>query len=63
MTVALFASAIFTGGAAASAAAAPLADHGQFSLIFLLAAIGAIALAGGGALLRARYSGATFAPF
>ena len=62
VTVALFASAIFTGGAVASAAAAPLADHGRFSLIFLLAAIGAIVLAAGGALLRARYVSAPGEP-
>jgi predicted MFS family arabinose efflux permease len=55
VTVALFASAIFTGGAAASAAAAPLADHGRFSLIFLLSAAGATVLAVVGATLRARF--------
>jgi predicted MFS family arabinose efflux permease len=55
VTVALFASAIFTGGAAASAAAAPLADHGRFSLIFLLSAAGASVLAVVGATLRARF--------
>ena len=55
VTVALFASAIFTGGAAASAAAAPLADHHHFGLIFFLSAAGATLLAAGGAVLRARY--------
>ena len=55
VTVALFASAIFTGGAAASAAAAPLADAGRFDLIFLLCAFGAALLAVGGAVLRARF--------
>ena len=55
VTVALFAGAIFTGGAAASAAAAPLADDGRFGLIFLLSALGATLLAAGGAFLRARF--------
>jgi hypothetical protein len=55
VTVALFASAIFTGGAAASAAAAPLADQGRFGLIFFLCGAGATLLAAGGAVLRARF--------
>jgi predicted MFS family arabinose efflux permease len=55
VTVSLFASAVFTGGAAASAAAAPLADHGRFGLIFLASAGGGAVLAVAGALLRARY--------
>ena len=55
VTVALFASAIFTGAAAASAAAAPLADHHRFGLIFLLCAAGATLLAAGGGVLRARF--------
>jgi predicted MFS family arabinose efflux permease len=55
VTVALFASAIFTGGAAASAAAAPLADHGRFGLIFFLSGLGATFLAAAGAVLRARF--------
>jgi predicted MFS family arabinose efflux permease len=55
VTVALFASAIFVGGAVASAAAAPLADDGDFSLIFAMAAGGAVLLAVLGTALRARY--------
>ncbi|HEY5142234.1 MAG TPA: MFS transporter [Solirubrobacteraceae bacterium] len=56
VTVSFFASAIFIGGAVASAAAAPLANAGRFSLIFLVAAVGAAGLALGGSLLRARYA-------
>ncbi len=55
VTVSFFASAIFIGGAAASAAAAPLANDGWFSLIFLVAAVGAALLAIVGSTLRARY--------
>jgi predicted MFS family arabinose efflux permease len=55
VTVSFFAGAIFTGGAVASAAAAPLADDGRFSLIFLAAAAGAALLAVVGSWLRARY--------
>ncbi|HYF25512.1 MAG TPA: MFS transporter [Baekduia sp.] len=55
LTVSLFAGAVFTGGAVASAAAAPLADAGRFSLVFLLGAAGAGVLALGGPPLRARY--------
>ena len=55
VTVSFFASAIFVGGALASAAAAPLADDGEFGLIFVLSAAGAVLLAVGGALLRQRY--------
>jgi predicted MFS family arabinose efflux permease len=55
VTVSFFASAIFIGGAIASAAAAPLADHGRFSLIFVLSAAGAAVLAVAGAALRRRY--------
>lgn len=55
VAVALFASAVFVGGAIASAAAAPLADHGRFGLIFALDAGGAALLAVLGATLRARY--------
>ncbi|HEX8122844.1 MAG TPA: MFS transporter [Solirubrobacteraceae bacterium] len=55
LSVSLFASAIFVGGAAASAAAAPLADADRFALIFALSAVLAGVLAVAGATLRARY--------
>ena len=55
VTVALFATAVFVGGAIAAAAAAPLADHGRFALIFALDAGGAALLAVVGMTLRARY--------
>jgi predicted MFS family arabinose efflux permease len=58
VTVSLFASAIFVGGALASAAAAPLADDGHFGTIFVLAAMGAALLAIAGAGLRQRYGAA-----
>jgi predicted MFS family arabinose efflux permease len=55
ITVSFFAGAVFTGGAAASALAAPLADAGRFSTIFLACAAAALALALAGSLLRARW--------
>jgi predicted MFS family arabinose efflux permease len=55
VTVSFFAGSVFVGGAAASAAAAPLADGGSFSLIFLVAAVLALLLATAGAWLRSRY--------
>jgi predicted MFS family arabinose efflux permease len=58
LVVSLFASALFTGAAIASAAAAPLADDGRFSLIFLLAAAGAALLAIAGSALRRRWHAA-----
>lgn len=55
ITVSFFAGAVFTGGAVASALAAPLADQGRFSAIFLACAAAALALALGGSLLRSRW--------
>ncbi|CAB4921085.1 unannotated protein [freshwater metagenome] len=55
VTISFFAAAVFLGGAAASAAAAPLLDDARFSAVFLIAAGGAVAVAIGGSLLRARY--------
>lgn len=55
VTVSFFAGSVFVGGAVASAAAAPLADGGSFSVIFLGAAILALLLATGAAWLRSRY--------
>ena len=55
MTISFFAGAVFTGGAIASAAAAPLVDAGRFSVVFLAAAIGAAVLAVVGSLTRGRY--------
>ena len=55
MTISFFAASVFIGGAVASAAAAPLADAGHFSAIFLGAGALAAAVAVGGSLLRARY--------
>ncbi len=55
VTISFFAGAVFTGGALASAAAAPLVDAGRFSAVFLAAAIGAAVLAVVGSLTRGRY--------
>jgi predicted MFS family arabinose efflux permease len=55
LTVSLFSGSIFTGAAVASAVAAPLADDGRFSAIFLTAAGCAAALAVVAAGLRRRY--------
>jgi len=55
ITVSLFSGSIFSGAAVASALAAPLADDGRFSVIFLSAAACAVALAVAGAALRRRY--------
>jgi MFS family permease len=55
MTISFFAASVFLGGAVASAAAAPLADTGHFSAIFLGAAGLAAVVAVGGSLLRSRY--------
>lgn len=55
VTVSFFAGAVFSGGALASAAAAPLVDEARFSTVFYAAAAGAFALALVGPLLRARY--------
>ncbi len=55
VTISFFAGAVFTGGALASAAAAPLVDAGRFSVVFLAAAIGAAVLAVVGSLARGRY--------
>jgi LPXTG-motif cell wall-anchored protein len=55
MTISFFAASVFLGGAAASAAAAPLADTGHFSAIFLGAAGMAAVVALAGSLLRSRY--------
>jgi len=55
VTVASFAGALFIGGAIASAGAAPLADAREFDTIFIASATCALALATGGAWLRARY--------
>lgn len=55
VTISFFAGAVFTGGAVASAAAAPLVDAGRFSAVFLAAAIGAAVLAVVGSLTRGRY--------
>ena len=55
VTISFFAGAVFTGGALASAAAAPLVDAGRFSVVFLAAAIGAAVLAVVGSQARGRY--------
>lgn len=55
VTVSFFAGSVFVGGAVASAAAAPLADHGHFSAIFLGAGLLALLLASVAAWLRSRY--------
>ena len=55
VTISFFAGAVFTGGAIASAAAAPLVDAGRFSVVFLAAAVGAAGLALVGSLARGRY--------
>lgn len=55
VTISFFAGAVFTGGALASAAAAPLVDAGRFSVVFLAAAIGAAVLALVGSRARGRY--------
>jgi len=55
VTVSFFAGSVFVGGAVASAAAAPLADQGHFSAIFLGAGVLAFLLATVAAWLRARY--------
>lgn len=62
VTVSFFAGAVFSGGALASAAAAPLVDEGRFSAVFLAGAAGAFTLAVAGPLLRARYLEARPAP-
>lgn len=55
VTISFFAAAVFTGGAAATLLASPLADEGRFSLLFLGAALGALALAALAPGLRARW--------
>ncbi|MDO9407828.1 MFS transporter [Patulibacter sp.] len=55
LTVSLFSGSIFSGAAVASALAAPLADDGRFSAIFLVAAGCAVVLAVGAAALRRRW--------
>ncbi len=55
LTIAFFAGALFCGGAAASALAAPLAERGAFATIFAGTAAGAVVLAVSGALLRRRW--------
>ena len=59
VTVSFFAGSVFVGGAVASAAAAPLADGGHFSAIFLGAGVLAFLLATVAAWLRSRYVGAS----
>jgi predicted Na+-dependent transporter len=58
----LFVCAIFTGGALASAVAAPLADDGHFRTIFVSAAVGAVVLAIMGSVLRGRWMADTGRP-
>ncbi len=55
VTVSFFAGSVFVGGAVASAGAAPLADGGHFSAIFLGAGALACVLATVGSWLRSRY--------
>ena len=61
VTVSFFAGSVFVGGAVASAAAAPLADQGHFSAIFLAAGLLAFLLATLAAWLRSRYVSAVHA--
>lgn len=62
VTISFFAAAVFTGGAVATLLAAPLADAGRFSLLFLAAALGSLLLAGLAPGLRARYLAREAAP-
>ena len=55
VTISFFAGAVFTGGAIARAAAAPLVDAGRFSAVFFAAAAGAVLLAIVGSQARARF--------
>jgi MFS family permease len=53
--VALFAALLFLGGAAGTAAAAPLADAGAFETVFRIALVVSVPLAAAAALARRRY--------
>ncbi len=53
--VALFACALFLGSAAASAAAGPLADHGNYTILFTTAGAVAIPLVATATYARHRY--------
>jgi predicted MFS family arabinose efflux permease len=54
-TISLFAAALFTGGAVATAAVAPLADDGSFATLFLVAVGVAAPLGAVATFARARY--------